>query len=396
MQFLYKNAGGGKKVKQIVMITNGAFPEGEPGALRIKYIAKALTANGCKVTVLCRGNSKESGEIEDIQYYSYRNARARRLKKVSDYFSFPSHVKEYLKVNGPVDAVYVYNAHMSIFAWLKKYAKKNPIPLLHDCVEWYSPEEFKYGRFDLSYIIKNLINTKIIDRQYRIIAISEYLSDYYSGKGIDTMRIPMLCDMSGIQINKCIDKETTQLFYAGNPGGKDLVGNVIKALTLLSDEDKSKVRFTLIGCTKEHLINVCGVRKEDIEQAGDIIDICGRIPRSEVLSRMSSANFVVLSRDASLRYAQAGFPSKIVEALSNSTPVLCNLSSDLGDYLIDNENAVLAKDHTPESLAEAIHRAAELSYDQKNEMCAHARRTAEKYFDWKEYSSDIAKFFELE
>lgn len=379
-------------MKNVVMITNGLFPEGEAGALRIKYIAKALISKGCNVIVLCRGISKDSGIIDGIQYYSFRNVKARGLKKVLDYLSFPANIKEYLIMNGPIDSVYVYNAHVAIFKWLKKYSKKNHVKLVHDCVEWYSPEEFKYGRFDPSYILKNYINAKILDNKYNVIAISKYLEKYLTSKGISTLRIPMLCDCSTIKTKKKIDTDRVRLFYAGAPGGKDLVGNVIQAVSLLSEEDRNRVSFTLIGCTKEHLINVCGVPAESIENTNDVVEICGRIPREQVLQRMGTANFVVLSRNAELGYAKAGFPSKVVEALSNSTPILCNLSSDLSDYLVDGKNAIIASDHTPEAIAEAIHRALLLTYEQKQEMCENAEKSAQCLFNYSIYSDDLYQF----
>ena len=383
-------------MKNIVMITNGLFPEGEAGALRIKYIAKALISKGCNVTVLCRGVSKDSGVIDGIQYYSFRNVKARGIKKVIDYFAFPSNVKEYITSTTPIDCVYVYNAHVSIFTWLKKYAKKNEVTLVHDCVEWYSPEEFKFGRLDPSYIIKNHINTKVLNKDYRIIAISQYLTDYFSTKGISSLRVPMLCDCSTVNATKKLAEDKIQLFYAGNPAGKDLVGNVIQAVSLLSKEDKEKVRFTIIGCSKEHLINVCGVSSELIESTSDNVEICGRIPRDQVLERMNTADFVVLSRNAELRYAQAGFPSKVVEALSNSTPMLCNLSSDLSDYLIDGQNAIIATDHTPKAFAEAIHRAVMMTHEQRKTLCEKAEESAQCFFDYRNFCDLLYQFIIVE
>lgn len=376
-------------MKNVVMITNGLFPEGEAGALRIKYIAKALISKGCNVTVLCRGISKDSGVIDGIQYYSFRSVKTQGIKRIMEYFSFPSNVKEYLSANSSIDSVYVYNAHISIFKWLKKYARKNNVKLIHDCVEWYSPEEFKYGKLDLSYIIKNHINMRVLNKDYRIIAISQYLTDYYSNKGIMSLRVPMLCDCSLAKTVKKISEDRIHLFYAGNPAGKDLVGNMIQAISLLSKEDKERVRFTIIGCSKEYLINVCGVSPEIIESISDNVEICGRIPRDQVIMRMNTADFVVLSRNAELRYAKAGFPSKVVEALSNSTPMLCNFSSDLVDYLIDGQNALIATNHTPEAFAQTIHRAIQTTCAERLAMCDHALLSARKYFDYRNYKDAL-------
>ena len=107
---------------------------------------------------------------------------------------------------------------------------------------------------------------------------------------------------------------------------------------------------------------------------------------------MEEADFALLIRDASLRYAKAGFPSKVVEALANATPMLCNLSSDLDEYLVDGYNAILAKDHTPEELAVALRRALLLSPQEKNQMSVQALKTAKDRFDYHEYVDELCGF----
>ena len=391
--FVQKRGGGiNESMKNLIMITSGHFPEGEAGSLRIKYIGKAFVECGYNVTVLCRGQAKDHGVIDGIQYYSMRSIKTGKIKKVIDYLSFTRHVKEYLKTNKQADCVYVYNAPAAVFSWLKKYSKKTSAKLIHDCVEWYSPEEFKLGVFDPAFIMKNYINTKILTSDYRIIAISKYLESYFLRKGISTLRVPMLCDNSSVQPNKSQEDKRLHLFYAGAPGGKDIIGNVIKALALLPEEEQNKIEFSIFGCTKEYLISTCGIASEDINMVQNMLQIYGRVSRKEVIEKMSIADFVVLPRNAELRYAKAGFPSKVVEALSNATPILCNLSSDLGEYLIDGENAILAKDHEPDSLAEAIYRAMQLTGDDKRRMSECARDTAEKFFDYRKYSESLYEF----
>ena len=105
-------------------------------------------------------------------------------------------------------------------------------------------------------------------------------------------------------------------------------------------------------------------------------------------------DFTVLPRDASLRYAKAGFPSKIVESLANATPVMCNYSSDLELYLKDGKEALIAKDHTPEAFAETIRRALLLSAEDKQRMSEHALACAKEKFDYRNYTERLKTFIE--
>ncbi|MDV2888192.1 hypothetical protein RYX45_23800, partial [Alkalihalophilus pseudofirmus] len=76
--------------------------------------------------------------------------------------------------------------------YLKLLAKKKGIQLIHDSVEWYSPEEFSLGKFSPSYIINNKYNTKWIDRNFKVVAISEYLKKHYLSRKIRSIRIPVI------------------------------------------------------------------------------------------------------------------------------------------------------------------------------------------------------------
>jgi glycosyltransferase involved in cell wall biosynthesis len=92
-----------------------------------------------------------------------------------------------------------------------------------------------------------------------------------------------------------------------------------------------------------------------------------------------------------LRYAKAGFPTKIVESLSCGTPPVCNLSSDLAMYLTHGENAVLADGHAPEQIKIALESAIQTSPEERKKLRRNARETAEKCFDYRQYVSEIDK-----
>lgn len=381
-------------MKEIVIITTGWFPEGDAGAVRLLMMSKALTASGYHVTALCRGKVNDKGTVDGIDYLSLRHLSS-TAGKVFDMVKFPARVKSYLKERkDSLHGVYIYNAHISVFKFCKKFCKENGIKLVHDCVEWYSPEEFKLGKLSHDYRVKNSINTKIIDKSFSVIAISRFLEDHFKSKGIKTLRVPVLCDSSKRQTPKAENGDKLTLFYGGLPGTKDLVGNIMKAAALLTKEEQSRLKLVFVGTTREYLINKCYIEPSVIDSCEGMLELCGRVPRAEVLERMEKADFSLLARDASLRYAKAGFPSKVVEALANATPMLCNISSDLDLVLSDGENAIIAKSHDPRDLAEAISRAIKLTPEEKNAMSRNALDTAARLFDYNAYSEKLAEFFE--
>ena len=382
--------------KQIVIITTGWFPEGDAGAVRLSMMGRILAECGFDVMVLCRGKLNDVGVYYGINYMSFRNMPGGFLSKAVDYELFPIKVIKYLNISANnIYAIYLYNAHLSLFKYSKKFCHRNGIKLFHDCVEWYSPEEFKRGEKSHDYQIKNKINTEIIDKQFSVISITKYLRNYFASKGIRTIRVPILCDCSiRAQAKAEQNEDKLVIFYGGLPGTKDLIGNLLEAVASLREEEKHKIKIILVGATKEYLVKVSHVAEATIDRCSGMLELCGRIPRSELLKKMEAADFSFLARDKSLRYAQAGFPSKVVEALSNATPMLCNISSDLEEYLIDGNNAIIAASHKPDDLLDAIRRAMSLSAAEKQKLSSEALQTAKRFFDYKNYIEELRRFLE--
>lgn len=381
---------------EITIITTGWFPEGDAGAVRLKIMSKILLECGYTVTVLCRGSYNACGNVDNINYISFRNQNGNVFFKVFDYLMFPKKVEKYLKSNvNKIYGVYIYNAHESVFKFCKEFCTSQGIKLFHDCVEWYSPEEYKFGKYDIWYRIKDRINTKIIDKKFCVIAITKFLYDYFNSKGIECIKIPILCDSAKRKNKKEIHSEDKiTVFYGGLPGTKDLVGNLLKAALLLEDSCRHKLNIVLVGSTEDYLVNVCGIDKKIIEECKEFTEICGRVSRLEVLEKMEKADFAFLARNAELRYAKAGFPSKVVEALSNATPMLCNMSSDLNEYLIDGYNSIISEDHTPESISKALERAMELTAKERQIMSQNALDTVRKKLDYHNYICVMKEFFD--
>ena len=162
--------------------------------------------------------------------------------------------------------------------------------------------------------------------------------------------------------------------------------NILEGFKLLSREDLDKVEIHIVGASKQQLVSVCGVDESVIEYLGNSLMVHGRVPHDEAVRFVREADYTLLFRDASLRYAKAGFPTKIVESLSSGTPPVCNLSSDLGLYLVDGENAYVANGHSFENVKSVLEKAIHTSYQSRAKMRSNARKTAENCFDYSKYT----------
>jgi glycosyltransferase involved in cell wall biosynthesis len=183
--------------------------------------------------------------------------------------------------------------------------------------------------------------------------------------------------------------EKLSFAYVGAPAKKDYLKEILEGFHLLDKEYKALCELHVIGVTESQLINVCGVDETLVSDLNNILQVHGRLPHEEAIKWVREADYTLLLRDAALRYAKAGFPTKIVESLSCGTPPICNFSSDLEMYLKDGENAFISQSHRPEDLKNTLTRAIESSLEQRNKMRKAARMTAEESFDYRNFIEEF-------
>lgn len=380
-------------MKKALIITGYRYPDGDAGAVRQHSFAKILESLDYNVTVVslgeCTGfNTKVN---EGIKYVSFRYSGEGVLIKVRNRLEYIKNLKLFIEKNGIPSIMLVAEVDFFVLKFLKKYAQKNKIKLLYDSVEWYSPEEFKLGKLSPYYIINNRMNTKWLRDGFSVISISAFFESYFNSIDVRTERIPVIVDVYSTPLNKCTIPQKTVFLYAGSPGRKDYISVIIKAFSILPKELSDMWELRFAGITQEQLLSLCGADSSDIKKIEKSMVCLGRIDRTEVLNQLSEADFTVLMRPQNMVYAKAGFPTKVVESMATATPVITNITSDLGMYLTNGENSLTVDSCSAEELAKVIKKALTLTSDQKKQMCEKARLTAEKNFDFRNYSEIMEK-----
>ena len=286
--------------------------------------------------------------------------------------------------------IILYGGYVPYMIFFLYWCKKNSIPLIADVVEWYGSNNGLLEKLNLSYLNVELSHQYLFPKCDGIIAISSYLHNYYIRNGCNSVKIPPTINLNNFEV-KSFSKKTHQpltLVYAGTPGKKkDLLSNVVEAVGLVDAYGKN-IKLIIVGPTVDDVQKLC---KNKILHRS--VHVMGRLPQAKVAKIVSSADFSVLLREP-FRFAQAGFPTKFVESLANGTPVIANITSDLGDYLHDGINGFICRDYTVQSLVEAINRASNLSYQELKDMRYEANMTACNYFDYRNYSDKISSFIE--
>lgn len=382
----------GKKVYlNTLFISEMRFPEGNAaGVLRLRNIANMFNELGDSVFVIAKGvyTGKSIKNIDGISYISLRSKGNNYISRAFDLYSFYFRVKKFLDESKTKwDKIVIYTVSNRVTEFVKSYSVKHNIKLIIDCDEWYSPEEFAKGEFDKDYQANNKLITKIIDENFSVIAISSYLKNYFVGKGLKTVRIPVTMDMKTIK-PVLSRKNTKRLFlYAGSPGGKDPLNTMIDGFRLLSETDKNRVEFWILGVDWHWIKNKYGYTVDECIEMENYIKPFGLVTRDEVIKKLCIVDFTILIRPEELRYTKAGFPTKVVESLAYGTPVITNLTSDLGQYIKDGINGFVVKEGTGKELNLIIEMV--INTERSFKINKNARKLAEEELDYRKYIDKI-------
>lgn len=369
-------------------------PNGDAGALRQHKLAIMCHALGHEIMVVGLGKSNGMNQmsIDGITYISLREGAGNVRDKVMSHLRYWKRLKKVMSSFKP-DVIIMDDLGPSKTIKLKQYCKARKIRLIHDSVEWYSPEQFKHGKFSLGYIRKDILNRFLIDKTCGVIAISRYLEDHFKAKGCRCVRIPIVIAESDLCKEKDLPDDKVVFTYAGHPGKKDYLHVMLDAFALLPSELLQRVVFNIVGCTKEQMI-VAGISVEVLNKLDQRLIVHGLVSHDEVLRILKGTHFTLLMRSPEQRYAKAGFPSKVVESLSMSTPVICNLTSDLGRYLTDGVDSLFVEDCSSGALAKVLEIAIKILNPERCIMCKHSSDTALLRFNYLKYLSQLASLME--
>lgn len=357
-------------------------PNGDAGALRQHKLAIMCHALGHEIMVVGLGKSNGMNQmsIDGITYISLREGAGNVRDKVMSHLRYWKRLKIVMSSFRP-DVIIMDDLGPSKTIKLKQYCRARQIRLIHDSVEWYSPEQFKHGKFSLGYIRKDVLNRFLIDKTCGVIAISRYLEDHFKAKGCFCVRIPIVITEADLCKEKDLPEDKVVFTYAGQPGKKDYLHVMLDAFALLPSELLQHVVFNIVGCTKEQMI-AAGIGSEVLDKLEKQLVIHGRVSHDEVLRILKGTHFTLLMRSPEQRYAKAGFPTKVVESLSRSTPVICNLTSDLGEHLTDGVDSLIVEECNPQSLFQQLAKAITMKHEQRVTMCCSARELARKHFKY--------------
>ncbi|MEZ9349956.1 glycosyltransferase family 4 protein [Vibrio splendidus] len=377
------------------------FPNGGAAARRILGNAKALVKAGYEVHIgsgqVPTSSSENSFIYQDLKVHSLGERTAESYPKLIKhlmYITMGSKTKTWLDNMSPKpDVVILYSGYTPYLLKLQPWCKKHKIPLIFDAVEWYEASHQSLGflspyQMNIEYSMRYLtIKSK------NTISISSYLDKYYKKNGCNSIVVPPTLDVKSITPNLTpSNSQRLTIGYAGTPGKKDLFNNYLEAI-LTFDPSGERINFVVAGVTEEELLKYPALVHRRIKKIPNTITCLGKVQQSVAIRLIKTADFSVLLRPQE-RYANAGFPTKVVESLTMGTPVITNLTSDLCNYINDGKEGIICNDHSSASLIIALGKATQLDKKQLALMRIEARKKAEESFDFRLYHEKLALFIE--
>jgi len=363
----------------IVIAGEFTFPKGSANASRVRNIAKGLKEVGHNVYVLSMIPLKaENGAIRGI-WQSYQgvkyciagvpivlNAKASFVSKIVEYFRVfrkglcnAVGFLDLLHKQEKIDAVIGYSYRYFSMNDLVKYCKKKQIIILRDVIEWFDPAFFLGGWLNPLYWDLELNFHLSLPKSDGIIAISRFLTEKFSSKGMKVITIPAIIDPDTFVMDVCENIPSTgglyQLTYLGGMIERDGPMLMIKGIheVLLSG---AKVSFNIVGTDgSEGFAAKAKKYAYDHPLLKRHVKFWGRVPDEEVVRRLSWSDALIFSRLES-RDAKAAFPTRLPEYLMSGKPVISSAVGDIPDYLIDGKEAIIVKPNSAHALAEGIQR----------------------------------------
>ena len=245
----------------------------------------------------------------------------------------------------------------SLSFWVKKvcrWARKSDLVCLADVVDWieWSGKGVCYDF--IKYLDTNYQKRFAVLHATGVITISSYLYDYYTSKGKTCLQIPPVFDSSAI--TPPVTSGVRKFIYTGYPFTikadepssrfKDRLDLSVEAFYAVARQDKEFL-FEIFGLTREEYLIVLPQHRSMLDALAGKVVFYGKVPAAEVQKSLIESDFTILQRDDKLM-TLAGFPTKVAESIASGVPVVCNLTSNIGDYIKDGFNGVLLSGDSPE------------------------------------------------
>ncbi|MCX0378909.1 glycosyltransferase [Clostridium perfringens] len=365
------------KKGRILYVGPFIMPDGNATAHRVMQNAKIFSICGFSTTFLELRNGDKQVYKNIRKFNDYDTWKIKYTSKSKRIWKEKSVIEDIIKYYDDVVAIIGYNLPSTVTMLIMNICKNNKIKYLVDCTEWYSAKHmnfFKKPFFALDTFLTMRILNKKVDG---IIVISNYLEKYYK-KCNNIVRIPPLVDKKEVIWNNDNKKDNSiiRFIFSGTlRKGKDDLKPCVDSIKRIDN-----AILDIYGVTKEEYCKFYNIKKNEINEK---IIFHGFVSHKESVNAIKNADYMLLIRESS-RKNNAGFSTKLVEAISAGTAVVGTDTSDLR-YLIDKYSCGHIISYKSEEMEQIIQ---EIS---KNPRVLLTKECTE-IFDYRKYVKSVNNF----
>lgn len=386
-------------MKRILFVLDNCFPFGTAAASRARSLCQLFDLAGYKVHVICSRTMESNLNVDKVYklpYCTYKISTNKPATAIASFVGTPAlmkDVKKYFAEERP-DFVFAMNS-LTFFRKLRRICKQRKIKLIVEQNEWRDKSSFKFRELDYRYIHEEWLIKQEYKKADGILAISRYFQNYYRNVGMNVVRIPTVLDVQNTSYSVHSKNRKIVLIYSGNPStSKEYLASVINVLADYP-QFREAFEFHIYGPDYNKVLKNIGGNDNLLKSAEGCVFIHGKVKQELMQDIMMSADFQIFLRPHR-RSSEAGFPTKLGESMAVGTPVITNLTGDIGLYLEDGANGFLADDMSSSSIKDVFDKILSTDERKYSEMRKEARRTAEKCFDFRCYCDEIKTILGLE
>lgn len=368
------------------------------GSKRMQNLINALLKTGHNnIANLIVKNPNESlpqktvGEINAVKYELLEYT----IKNPFSFIPFYRRAFKFVKASKSSqfkNILYCYDTPTFINYPIIRYAKRKGYKVVVDIVEDYALTTQSLGLKQKFMANRQVsILKKLPDYASGVIAISKYLNNKMvkeTDGRIPVFHLPVTVNFSFFKARPAAEKNSIKIFYGGSFGEKDGLLYLLNAFEQVAEKH---VVLELILTGRPPQVGMAHVTdflahskfKERIHFMGYLSDM-------DYYALMNSCDIFCMTRVSS-GYAQAGFPFKLGEMLAAGKPVIATNISNVSDYLINKQNALLISPDSTEEIVEALLFILS-NKDESLKIGEAGRETARRYFDTDELVNDLEQF----
>ncbi len=383
---------------RILYIAGARYPFGWAYGVRVQNFMRLFNYIGAKCFVMTDYISDEKYLI-DKNNAKYENSIVHVIGKSGSIIE--KIIMPYLYLNNLAEFIDKNKINIVItrslpgtFEHICKIVKDKKIPLILESCEWYHSSNWTLGKFDPRYWSFLMAWNNYYIKADGVIAISSLLEKHYMNYTDNVVRIPTIMDVKNTPyVSRTILQDKIQLAFAGGLGnGKDSILEVFEALYKMG-EKRNRFFLNIYGPNKKQINKQLGKKRYLLSLLSDCYKIHGKIPQEEMKNIYINCDYGIFIRP-DRQSSHAGFPTKLAEFMAAGTPVVTNNTGDISLYLRNGENSFITQDSLAESVSQTLLQILSLDETRRNSIREDARRTAELYFDYRNYCEKIKCFIE--